>query len=63
MSSVGRIFRAWLTLSGWLLTWLATYLEKRNRRNKKVIKTDNDAAGQVQLGNASTAGVGGGITV
>ncbi|MDX8146213.1 amino acid ABC transporter permease [Lentzea sp. BCCO 10_0061] len=46
-----------------LLTWLATYLEKRNRRNKKVIKTDNDAAGQVQLGNASTAGVGGGITV
>jgi glutamate transport system permease protein len=46
-----------------LLTWLATYLEKRNRRNKKVIKLDNDDAGQVQLGNASTSVVGGGITV
>ncbi|MEV6718421.1 amino acid ABC transporter permease [Lentzea sp. NPDC051208] len=46
-----------------LLTWLATYLEKRNRRNKKVIKLDNDAAGQVQLGNASTTAVGGGVTV
>ncbi|MET9229744.1 amino acid ABC transporter permease [Lentzea sp. NPDC003310] len=45
-----------------LLTWLATYLEKRNRRNKKVVKLDNDDAGQVQLGNASTA-VGGGVTV
>ncbi|MGW6933902.1 amino acid ABC transporter permease [Lentzea sp. NPDC054927] len=45
-----------------LLSWLATYLEKRNRRNKKVIKTDDDAAGQVQLGHASTA-VGGGVTV
>ncbi|GGN20719.1 amino acid ABC transporter permease [Lentzea pudingi] len=44
-----------------LLTWLATYLEKRNRRNKKVIKTDNDDAGQVQLGNASAAV--GGVTV
>jgi hypothetical protein len=27
-----------------LLTWLATYLEKRNRRNKKVIHVD---AGEV----------------
>lgn len=44
-----------------LLTWLATYLEKRNRRNKKVIKPDNDDAGQVQLGNASAAV--GGLTV
>ncbi|MCX2953433.1 amino acid ABC transporter permease [Lentzea sp. NEAU-D7] len=44
-----------------LLTWLATYLEKRNRRNKKVIKLDNDDAGQVQLGNASAAV--GGVTV
>ncbi|MDT7786639.1 MAG: hypothetical protein QOF58_5058, partial [Pseudonocardiales bacterium] len=25
-----------------LLTWLATYLEKRNRRNKKVIHVDAD---------------------
>jgi glutamate transport system permease protein len=45
-----------------LLTWLANYLEKRNRRNKKVIKTDDDAAAQVQLGNASAA-VGGGLSV
>ncbi|GAB2839574.1 amino acid ABC transporter permease [Lentzea nigeriaca] len=45
-----------------LLTWLANYLEKRNRRNKKVIHTDDDAAAQVQLGAASTA-VGGGLTV
>ncbi|GHH53024.1 amino acid ABC transporter permease [Lentzea cavernae] len=45
-----------------LLTWFANYLEKRNRRNKKVIHTDGDAAGQVQLGNASTA-VPGGVTV
>ncbi|GLY54286.1 amino acid ABC transporter permease [Lentzea sp. NBRC 102530] len=45
-----------------LLTWLATYLEKRNRRNKKVIHTDGDAAGQVQLGNASAA-AGAGVTV
>lgn len=45
-----------------LLTWFANYLEKRNRRNKKVIHTDDDAAGQVQLGHASNT-VGGGITV
>ncbi|WP_086666485.1 amino acid ABC transporter permease [Lentzea kentuckyensis] len=45
-----------------LLTWLATYLEKRNRRNKKVIHLDDDAAGQVQLGNASTT-IGVGLTV
>ncbi|MFD4670362.1 amino acid ABC transporter permease [Lentzea sp. NPDC058450] len=37
-----------------LLTWLATYLEKRNRRNKKVIHTDaGDAAQQVQVANAA----------
>ncbi len=38
-----------------LLTWLANYLEKRNRRNKKVVKLDNDQAKQVQLANASNA--------
>jgi glutamate transport system permease protein len=43
------------------LTWLATYLEKRNRRNKKVIHLDDDAAAQVQLGAASTTV--GGLTV
>jgi glutamate transport system permease protein len=45
-----------------LLTWLATYLEKRNRRNKKVIHLDDDAAAQIQLGNASTT-VGSGLNV
>jgi glutamate transport system permease protein len=45
-----------------LLTWLATYLEKRNRRNKKVIHLDDDAAAQIQLGNASTT-VGSGLSV
>ncbi|WP_394621736.1 amino acid ABC transporter permease [Lentzea sp. JNUCC 0626] len=39
-----------------LLTWLATYLEKRNRRNKKVINTDaGDAANQVQVANAAAS--------
>ncbi|WP_330269984.1 amino acid ABC transporter permease [Lentzea sp. NBC_00516] len=36
-----------------LLTWLATYLEKRNRRNKKVIKTDNPDAEKPVLMDAS----------
>ncbi|RAS63185.1 amino acid ABC transporter membrane protein 2 (PAAT family) [Lentzea atacamensis] len=36
-----------------LLTWFANYLEKRNRRNKKVIKLDEDKAKMVQLGEAS----------
>ncbi|MGI5501712.1 amino acid ABC transporter permease [Lentzea sp. CA-135723] len=42
-----------------LLTWLATYLEKRNRRNKKVIHTDggDDVATHVQLGHASASAV------
>ncbi|MGW6447993.1 amino acid ABC transporter permease [Lentzea sp. NPDC055074] len=39
-----------------LLTWLATYLEKRNRRNKKVVKLDNDDAKQVQLANSMGGG-------
>ncbi|MFD4640408.1 amino acid ABC transporter permease [Lentzea sp. NPDC058436] len=39
-----------------LLTWFANYLEKRNRRNKKVIKLDNDDAKDVQLAHASGAG-------
>ncbi|SFR23746.1 amino acid ABC transporter membrane protein 2, PAAT family [Lentzea waywayandensis] len=39
-----------------LLTWLATYLEKRNRRNKKVIKTDNPDAQKPVLMDASAAG-------
>jgi glutamate transport system permease protein len=38
-----------------LLAWFATYLEKRNRRNKKVIKLDDDKAAQVQLAEASNA--------
>jgi glutamate transport system permease protein len=36
-----------------LLAWFANYLEKRNRRNKKVIKLDEDKAKMVQLGEAS----------
>ena len=39
-----------------LLTWLANYLEKRNRRNKKVIHIDDDKAEQIQLAESSTAG-------
>ncbi|WP_439664375.1 amino acid ABC transporter permease [Lentzea sp. HUAS TT2] len=39
-----------------LLTWLATYLEKRNRRNKKVIKTDNPDVEKPVLMDASAAG-------
>jgi glutamate transport system permease protein len=39
-----------------LLSWLANYLEKRNRSNKKVIHLDNDGAKEVQLANASGAG-------
>lgn len=39
-----------------LLTWLATYLEKRNRRNKKVVKLDNDDAKQVQLAGSMGGG-------
>ncbi|SDK40995.1 glutamate transport system permease protein [Lentzea albidocapillata subsp. violacea] len=39
-----------------LLTWLATYLEKRNRRNKKVIKPDNPDAEKPVLMDASAAG-------
>jgi glutamate transport system permease protein len=41
-----------------LLTWLANYLEKRNRRNKKVIKLDNDDAAQVQLAHEPNSVVG-----
>jgi glutamate transport system permease protein len=43
-----------------LLTWFANYLEKRNRRNKKVIHLDEDKAKQIQLGEASTAAPAGG---
>ncbi|MFS8101601.1 amino acid ABC transporter permease [Lentzea alba] len=43
-----------------LLTWFANYLEKRNRRNKKVIKLDNDDAAQVQLGAAGASQAVGG---
>ncbi|SMD14531.1 amino acid ABC transporter permease [Lentzea albidocapillata] len=39
-----------------LLTWLATYLEKRNRRSKKVIKTDNPEAEKPVLMDASASG-------
>ncbi|MFD5829985.1 amino acid ABC transporter permease [Lentzea sp. NPDC060358] len=45
-----------------LLTWLANYLEKRNRRNKKVVKLDGDRPNQVQLAESSTA-MGSGSTV
>ncbi|MFJ5992482.1 amino acid ABC transporter permease [Lentzea sp. NPDC092896] len=38
-----------------LLSWLANYLEKRNRRNKKVIKLDNDDAEQIQIAASSNA--------
>ncbi|MEU7481011.1 amino acid ABC transporter permease [Lentzea sp. NPDC042327] len=34
-----------------LLTWFANYLEKRNRRNKKVIALENDKAELVVIGN------------
>ncbi|GAA1348265.1 amino acid ABC transporter permease [Saccharothrix algeriensis] len=36
-----------------LLTWLATWLEKRNRRNKRVVAPEGKAAEQVVLTNAS----------
>ncbi len=36
-----------------LLTWLATWLEKRNRRNKKVVKADTAEVEKVVLANAS----------
>ncbi|RDI17488.1 amino acid ABC transporter permease [Lentzea flaviverrucosa] len=39
-----------------LLSWFATYLEKRNRRNKKVIKTDNPDVEKPVLMDASAAG-------
>ncbi|GLZ34224.1 amino acid ABC transporter permease [Lentzea sp. NBRC 105346] len=40
-----------------LLTWFANYLEKRNRRNKKVIKLDNNKAEGIVLGESMGAGV------
>ncbi|GAB3722848.1 amino acid ABC transporter permease [Amycolatopsis oliviviridis] len=44
-----------------LLTALATYLEKRNRRSKKHIELTNNKAEETMLGSAShTGGVGGG---
>jgi glutamate transport system permease protein len=46
-----------------LLTWFANYLEKRNRRNKKVIHLDEDKAKQIQLGEASTAAPAGGAAL
>jgi glutamate transport system permease protein len=46
-----------------LLTWFANYLEKRNRRNKKVIHLDEDKAKQIQLGEASTAAPVGGAAL
>jgi glutamate transport system permease protein len=46
-----------------LLTWFANYLEKRNRRNKKVIHLDEDKAKQIQLGEASTAAPAGGAVL
>ncbi|MFC3894214.1 amino acid ABC transporter permease [Lentzea rhizosphaerae] len=46
-----------------LLTWFANYLEKRNRRNKKVIHLDEDKAKQIQLGEASTATPAGGAVL
>ncbi|HUQ61051.1 amino acid ABC transporter permease [Lentzea sp.] len=45
-----------------LLTWLANYLEKRNRRNKKVVKLDGDRPNQVQLAESSAV-MGSGSTV
>jgi glutamate transport system permease protein len=36
-----------------LLTWLANYLQKRNSRNKKVVKLENDKANLVVVGNDS----------
>ncbi|MEV0074032.1 MULTISPECIES: amino acid ABC transporter permease [unclassified Amycolatopsis] len=45
-----------------LLTLLATWAEKRNRRSKKHIETTNNKADQVMLGNAAGGGfVGGGV--
>lgn len=38
-----------------LLTWLATYLEKRNRRSKKVIELENKDAENVMLANSATS--------
>lgn len=38
-----------------LLTWFANYLEKRNRRNKKVIKLEDDKANLVVLANDTQA--------
>jgi len=45
-----------------LLTWLANYLEKRNRRNKKVVKLDGDRPNQVQLAESSAV-MGSGSTL
>ncbi|MEC3974003.1 amino acid ABC transporter permease [Amycolatopsis sp. H20-H5] len=39
-----------------LLTALATYLEKRNRRSKKHIEPTNNKANQIMLGNAAGGG-------
>ncbi|MFF0146296.1 amino acid ABC transporter membrane protein 2 (PAAT family) [Amycolatopsis sulphurea] len=43
-----------------LLTALAKYLEKRNRRNKKVIDIPENPAEQITLGTAAGGGVAGG---
>ncbi|RJQ88229.1 amino acid ABC transporter permease [Amycolatopsis panacis] len=43
-----------------LLTGLAKYLEKRNRRNKKVIDTPENPAEQITIGTAAGGGAAGG---
>lgn len=43
-----------------LLTGLAKYLEKRNRRNKKVIDTPENPAEQITIGTAAGGGATGG---